>query len=213
MYNDKKYIKPKKASELLGVNLDTLRRMATRKEINFIRTDSGRYLYDVSTFIGRAKTELQKRKKICYARVSGRGQKSDLENQIALLRQKFPEAEIISDYGSGLNFKRKGLRQILDYAYKGELEEIVVTYKDRLCRFGFEIFEYIFETQSNARIVVLNRCNNTAETELCADMLSIITIFSARMHGLRKYKKQIQEDKGLFSERVQTEGETDDRSI
>jgi len=211
--NENKYIKPKEASEIIGVNIDTLRRMAKRGELKHIRTDNGRYLFDVSSFIKRGNSEIQKRKTLCYARVSSRGQKSDLQNQIALLKTKYPETEVIFDFGSGLNFKRKGLQKILDLAYKGELKEIVVTYKDRLCRFGFELVEYILETQSNAKIVVLNKNNTAVESELATDLLSIITVFSARMHGLRKYKKQIKEDKSVFQKGIQTEIETNDRFL
>lgn len=211
--NDVKYIKPKEASKTLGVDLQTLRRMAERKEIDHIRTDAGRYLYDISKFIKRGSSYIPKRKKVLYARVSSRGQKSDLQNQIALLKIKFPESEVISDYGSGLNFKRKGLRQILDLAYKGELEEVVVTYKDRLCRFGFEIIEYILQSQSNAKLVVLCVSSTSSENELATDLLSIITVFSARMHGLRKYKNQIKEDKSLLSQDIPSEDETDDRDV
>ena len=150
-------------------------------------------------------------KKICYARVSGRAQKEDLQNQILLLKTRFPYHEIISDYGSGLNFKRKGLLKLLDLAYKGELQEVVVTYKDRLCRFGFELFEHIFKTQSNASILVLNQVSRTAESELSSDLLSIITVFSSRMYGLRKYKSQIKDDKSLFLKEIQTSNETTDR--
>lgn len=211
--NENKYIKPKEASEIIGVNIDTLRRMAKRGELKHIRTDNGRYLFDVSSFIKRGNPGIQKRKTICYARVSSRGQKSDLQNQIALLKTKYPETEVIFDFGSGLNFKRKGLQKILDLAYKGELKEIVVTYKDRLCRFGFELIEYILETQSNAKIVVLNKNNTAVESELATDLLSIITVFSARMHGLRKYKKQIKEDESVFQKGIQTKIETNDRFL
>jgi len=211
--NEIKYIKPKEASKILGVNLDTLRRMAGRNEIKHIRTDSGRYLFDISTFIKRSNPQVQERKKICYARVSSRGQKSDLQNQISLLKTKYPDSEIISDYGSGLNFHRKGLQKIMDIAYKGELQELVVTYKDRLCRFGFELIEYILKTQSNATIMVLCDNSTSKESELATDLLSIITVFSARMHGLRKYKNQIKEDKSVFQAEFQTEIETDDRII
>ena len=86
--NEIKYIKPKEASKILEVNIDTLRRMAGRNEIKHIRTDTGRYLFDISTFIKRSNPEVQERKKICYARVSSRGQKSDLQNQISLLKTK-----------------------------------------------------------------------------------------------------------------------------
>ena len=211
--NEIKYIKPKEASKILGVNLDTLRRMAGRNEIKHIRTDSGRYLFDISSFIKRSNSEVQERKKICYARVSSRGQKSDLQNQISLLKTKYPDSEIISDYGSGLNFHRKGLQKIMDIAHKGELQELVVTYKDRLCRFGFELIEYILKTQSNATIMVLCDNSTSKESELATDLLSIITVFSARMHGLRKYKNQIKEDKSVFHTEFQTEIETDDRIV
>ena len=129
------------------------------------------------------------------------------------LKQKYPDSEIISDYGSGLNFHRKGLQKIMDIAYKGELQELVVTYKDRLCRFGFELIEYILKTQSNATIMVLCYNSTSKESELATDLLSIITVFSARMHGLRKYKNQIKEDKSVFQAEFQTEIETDDRII
>lgn len=211
--NEIKYIKPKEASKILGVNLDTLRRMAERGEIKHIRTDTGRYLFDISSFIKRGNPDIQERKTICYARVSSRGQKSDLQNQIALLKTKYPETEVISDFGSGLNFHRKGLEKIMDLAYKGELKEIVVTYKDRLCRFGFELIEYILKTQSNAKIVVLCHNSTSKESELATDLLSIITVFSARMHGLRKYKNQIKEDKSIFQEGIQTKIKTDDRIV
>ena len=211
--NDIKYVKPKEASRIIGVNLDTLRRMAGRNEINHIRTDTGRYLFDVSSFTKRSNDEVSERKKICYARVSSRGQKSDLQNQISLLKTKYPDSEIIFDYGSGLNFHRKGLQKIMDLAHKGELQEVVVTYKDRLCRFGFELIEYILETQSNAKIMVLSNNGTSKESELATDLLSIITVFSARMHGLRKYKSQIKEDKSIFQSGVQTEIETDDRGV
>jgi len=211
--NEIKYVKPKEASRVIGVNLDTLRRMASRNEINHIRTDAGRYLFDISSFTNRGNPPTSEKKSICYARVSSRGQKSDLDNQVALLKQKYPTHEIVFDFGSGLNFKRKGLLQILDLAYEGKLKEIVVTYKDRLCRFGFELVEYILEKQSNAKIVVLSNSRASSESELATDLLSIITVFSARMHGLRKYKKQIQEDKDILQQTVQGEDETDDRDI
>ena len=211
--NENKYVKPKEASRLIGVDLATLRRMASRDELKHIRTDNGRYLYDVSSFLQRGNPEVKERKKICYARVSSRGQKGDLENQIELLKSKNSEAEVIFDYGSGLNFNRKGLQQILDLAYKGKLEEVVVTYKDRLCRFGFELIEYILKTQSNAKIVVLGNNSTSKGTELASDLLSIITVFSSRMHGLRKYKSQIKEDQGLFQKELSTETKTDDRII
>lgn len=208
--DENKYIKPKEASKLTGLTLTTLRRMGDSGEIPCIKMDSGRYIYNISKFVGDRNPTPPNRKKICYARVSGRGQKTDLQNQIEYLKIKYPTYEIISDYGSGLNFKRKGLKEILDLAYEGKLEEVVVTYKDRLCRFGFELFEYILEKQCNAKIVVLCQTSTSPETELSTDLLSIITVFSARMHGLRKYKSKIKKDTTIFEEGIQNEDETID---
>jgi putative resolvase len=210
-----KYVKPKQAGDLLGIAQSTLRRMADSKQINSIRTETGRYLYDVSDYIRNRnpRPESKTRKKICYARVSGRAQKSDLENQVALLRQQFPDHEIIQDYGSGLNYNRLGFKKILDLSYRGEIQELVVTYKDRLCRFGFEMLEYLLREQSEAEIVVLNKRDTSVEAELTNDLLSILTVFSARMYGLRKYKKQIKEDKTLSQSEIQTPYEIDDRGV
>jgi predicted site-specific integrase-resolvase len=114
--------------------------------------------------------------------------------QIELFRSQFPNHTIITDIGSGLNFKRKGLQTILDDAIKGNLLEIVVTHKDRLCRFGFEVFERILSTYKG-RIVVLNQRTTSPQEELVNDLLSIITVFSARLYGLRAHsiKKKLKD--------------------
>lgn len=194
------YVPARKAREILGLSDGTLRHMDQCGDISVIRTPGGKRLYNVQKFIrercenGR---EADTRKRICYCRVSSANQRPDLQRQVDYLQSKYPTHEIIKDIGSGLNFKRKGLKTILDYAYKGILGEVVVAYKDRLCRFGFDLLEHIFKTQSNADIVVLNQVHLSPEEELSRDILQILTIFSARMHGLRKYKIKIHEDQTL----------------
>jgi predicted site-specific integrase-resolvase len=108
------------------------------------------------------------------------------------MREQYPEAEVIKDIGSGLNYKRKGLKTLLGRAMRGEQLEIVVAHKDRLARFGFELIEWIIQ-QSSGRIVVLKQTNLSPEQELTNDLLSILHVFSCRMHGLRNYKKQVQQ--------------------
>jgi predicted site-specific integrase-resolvase len=125
------------------------------------------------------------RKKICYCRVSTASQKEDLARQIQFFKLNYPDYTIISDNGSGINFKRKGFKTILDDAIKGYIEEVVVTHKDRLCRFGFELIEGIIREQSNGKIVVLNQKKTSPEQELVDDLISIITVFSSRLYGLR----------------------------
>jgi predicted site-specific integrase-resolvase len=83
--------------------------------------------------------------KICYCRVSSRKQKEDLQRQVEYMKEKYPEHRIITDVGSGINYERNGLNEIIDIAIRGELEELVITYKDRLTRFGYEMIERIIK--------------------------------------------------------------------
>jgi predicted site-specific integrase-resolvase len=112
------------------------------------------------------------------------------------MRQQYPDAEIITDIGSGLNFKRKGLQALLVRLMRGDKLTLVVACRDRLCRFGFELFEVMVE-QNGGEIVVLDRKVHCPETELTADLLAILHVFSCRMHGLRSYSKKIKEDPSI----------------
>ena len=132
------------------------------------------------------------RKKICYCRVSSRHQKEDLDRQIEYVKNLYPRHTIISEIGSGLNFKRKEFLQIIDWGMKGEIDELVVVYKDRLCRFGFELIEYIINEYSKGIIIVINRSEEkTPIEEITEDIMSIMNIYVAKVNGLRKYKKKI----------------------
>ena len=115
----------------------------------------------------------------------------------------YPTHQIIKDVGSGLNYKRKGIKTILELAYKGQIKELVVTYKDRLCRFGFELFEHILKSQSDANIVVLKQHYATKEQELTEDLLHILHVFSSRSYGFRRYQIQGKEKTEQINE-VQT---------
>jgi predicted site-specific integrase-resolvase len=169
--------------------------------IKTIRTDSGQRKYNVKEYLKHLRSVSDivacKRINVCYCRVSSRGQKDDLERQVAYIKEKYPTHIIIKDIGSGLNFRRKGLQTLLEYSFKGILNEVVVTYKDRLCRFGFELLEDVFKRESDAKIVVLNQNIGSPESELVTDILQILTVFSAKIHGLRKYKLSIQKDKNI----------------
>jgi putative resolvase len=128
-----------------------------------------------------------KKVKVCYARVSSEHQRGDLERQIADLQRHFPDHEIISDIGSGLNWKRRGFTALLERIYSGGVEEVVVTRKDRLCRFGSELVEWIF-AKSGTQLMVLGSdvsADSSEVSELAEDLLSITTVFVARHNGLR----------------------------
>jgi putative resolvase len=131
-------------------------------------------------------------KTICYGRVSTHSQQ-DEQRQLEHLRTRYPEAEIISEVGSGLNFKRKKFLAILERIIDGDIQRIVVAHPDRLVRFGFELVRWLC-TKFECELVVLNDRKLSPEQELVQDMLSIIHCFSSRLYGLRKYKSSIKED-------------------
>ena len=189
--NNEKLYRPEEAAKLLNVCSQTLVNWENNGRIKCVRTKGNhrRYLYsDLISFIpSEPDTIKNNRRKICYCRVSSFGQKEDLERQIRYFRGKYPDHEVIKDIGSGINFKRKGFNSILDSAIKGNIEEVVVTHKDRLCRFGFDLIERIISETSNGKIVVLNHTETSPQEELVNDLVSIITVFSSRLYGLRSH--------------------------
>ena len=182
------YITSKEASQTLGLHPNTLRLYADNGTIESYRTKSGHRRYNVDAYLGLQKQSVS----ICYCRVSSYKQKDDLNRQVEFMRANYPKAEIIKDIGSGLNYKRKGLKSLLGRAMQGDKLEIVVAHKDRLARFGFELIEWIIQ-QNGGKIVVLKRTNLSTEQELTTDLLSILHAFSCRMHGLRNYKSQVRQ--------------------
>ncbi len=187
-------LKTNKACEKLGIHPNTLRRWANEGKIKYVRQKNGNRLYDVESFLNQGKKI--DRVKFIYARVSSRNQQDDLSNQIKYLRERYPYHELIEDIGSGLNFKRKGFLNLLDRIMSGDVEEVVITHRDRLCRFGFNWFEHIAK-QNDCRIVVLDQTQLSPQEELVQDLISIIHVFSCRIYGLRKYSDKIKKDKDI----------------
>ena len=109
------------------------------------------------------------------------------------MRSKFPTAAIIKDYGSGINFKRKGLQTVLERVMREDKHRIIVAHRDRLARFGGEIIQCLVE-QNGGAVVVLDQTVHSPEEEFTADLLAILHLFSRRMHGLWRYCNQIKED-------------------
>jgi putative resolvase len=188
------YVPPRVAASKLGVSTKTLERWLEAGKIEGIFTQGGQRRYNLDSIIpvqhGNPKDE---RATLLYARVSSRSQKADLEQQVNFLKSGYPDAEIITDIGSGLNFKRKGLQTLLDRVLTNTCKLVVVAHKDRLCRFGFDIISWLC-TRQQTEILVLDQKNLSPEREIVEDVLAIVHVFSCRLYGLRKYKKQIAED-------------------
>lgn len=145
------YVTPRRACQELGIHENTLRSWANAGKIDHIRTGSGQRRYDVDSYLrGRGVSST-----VCYCRVSSSKQKDDLARQVLFMRERFPEAEIIEDCGSGLNFKRRGLRSLLERSMRGDKLKVVVAHRDRLCRFGFDLIRYVVEF-SGGEILVLD---------------------------------------------------------
>ena len=185
------YVALRIASRQLGLSNNTLRLYADTGKIPSIRMPSGQRRFDVDAYLGRCGNA----RVICYARVSSAKQKDDLVRQTESLREQFPQAEIVTDVGSGLNWKRKGLRSILGRLLRGDKLELVVAHKDRLARFGSELIAWMLE-ENGGKLVVLHAATGSPGEELTQDLLAILHVFSCRLHGRRSYAK-MSEDSAL----------------
>jgi putative resolvase len=132
----------------------------------------------------------KEKKNYIYSRVSSKKQLDDLSRQTVFIQSYKPEyASYISitDVASGINFKRKGLQTILDSCLQGTVGELVISHRDRLCRFGFELLQYIVEKNGGNIIVIDDERHKSSEQELAEDLLSIVHIYSCRQMGKRSY--------------------------
>jgi len=186
------------AAKELGVSTDTLRRWDKSGKLVADRTVAGHRRYDLDQLlrIQNKKQLPSARITICYARVSTSEQKADLQRQVNLL-QSFCEAkgwqpQVIQDLGSGLNYNKRGLRELIKLVLAGSVERIVVFHKDRLLRFGAEIIFQICEA-FNTQVIIITRNDEKIafEEELAQDVLEIITVFSAKLYGSHSKKNKI----------------------
>jgi predicted site-specific integrase-resolvase len=191
-----KYINTRQAVNLLNVTPKTLRLWDKENKIRVVRTPSGirRYnLQDIQNILGGttpATTTQKDKQKLCYARVSSRKQMDDLDRQKDFFKHNYPNHFLVTDVGSGINWKRKGLQTILERAMRGTIDEVVVAHRDRLCRFAFELLEWILQT-NHVKLVVIHETNGqSTDQELTDDILSIIHVYSCRKNGKRRYSKK-----------------------
>jgi len=192
------YVSSKEASEKLGVHFQTLRNWDREGKIKTIRSPGGKRFYDIKSFLeetdkqdkdkDKIEEEKNQRKKICYCRVSSYSQKEELMHQVDYMKLKYPEHEILTDIGSGIYFNRGNLKKIINFSIKNSLEELVIAYKDRLCRIGYDLIEYLLKEYSNTKIIIEKDEDKSPEKELTDDLLEIITVFSSRLYGMRSYK-------------------------
>ncbi len=180
-----------KFAKKVGVNVVTLRRMEASGEFkpHHVSTGGTRYYSteQLKYFGNTKKQELV----IGYCRVSTPSQKDDLENQVNNVKSymiaKGYQFEIITDIGSGINYKKKGLKQLIEKINNREVSKIVILYKDRLIRFGYELIEYLCEI-NHVELEVIDHSEKSKEEELTDDLIQIITVFANRLYGQRSKK-------------------------
>ena len=197
----KDYSASQVSAAMLGYTVDSLRQLADAGKRGIIRTPGGHRRYDVEAFIQGEGSEAQSESialpTVCYCRVSSRKQRADLERQVAYMRELYPvSAESVRDIGSGRNYKRKGFRAVVDRCRRGDKFQLVIAHRDRLCRFGSEHLQYMVE-HNGGELVVRDQAVHSPTEELTADLLNILHVFSCSMHGLRRYRSEIAEDKSL----------------
>lgn len=202
----KKFVGGKEACNLLGIHQQTLYQWDKKGWIETIRTPGNKRLYNVDKFLKERECNsseeclknLEKldnvvdKVNICYARVSSIGKKNDLDTQKQILNKKYPDYVLIEDIGSGLNLNKRGIRKIIKLAIEGKINELVILYKDRLARHGYELIEDLIKEYSTGKIIILNKKEQQLpEEELALDVLQLMNVYVAKMNGLRKNKKKL----------------------
>jgi putative resolvase len=188
-----RFIKIGEAAKLLGITVQTLRRWELEGSFPPDRkSEGGTRYYSLERIIGVKASENDLT--IAYARVSSHDQKKDLETQAKLLTQYCTaqgwQFEVVQDLGSGMNYRKKGLKKLLELVLEGKIKRLVLTHKDRLLRFGSELIFAMCEARE-IEVVMINKGEDLSfEEELAQDVLEIITVFSARLYGSRSRKNQ-----------------------
>ena len=184
------YVSPQEAATYFGVSRETVRLWAEKDKIKYTKTKGGHRKYWIDNS-NKTKVICKTKKPdtIIYARVSSSKQKEDLDRQVKTLENycnnKKYHYEITKDIASGVNFNRKGLQKILELSMQGNIKRIVVAYKDRLARIGFELINWIFNKFGTV-IEIMHSQSTGPESEIVEDIVAIITHYTAKIHGSRK---------------------------
>ena len=190
-------LKLRELCEIVGISYSTLKQWVREGKVKVYRTATGRWRIpysEVERILG-LRPEARAVRAVIYARVSSSDQKGDLERQIQYLTQYcsakgYRVVDVLSDVASGLKTNRRGLLKLFNYVVNKQVDVVVITYKDRLTRFGFEYLEYFFKRYGVRIEVVYGEEPKDAYQELVEDLLAIVTSFAGKLYGMRSHKKK-----------------------
>ncbi len=189
---------PKEFGKLIGRTTNTLQKWDRQGILKAHRSPTNRRYYTHDQYLQyRGLVAQEQGLTIVYSRVSGVAQKHDLVKQINALetyckQQSITVDEWMSDIGSGLNYKRKQFNRLMEMIELGQVRRLIIAHRDRLVRFGYDYFE-AFCQRHHTEMVVINGEHLSPEHELVRDLIAIVTVFSARLHGLRSYRKVLKD--------------------
>ena len=176
-----------KFAKKVGLTTASLRRMHQSGEcIPYHITKGGTRYYSLDQLKDFSTADKKEKLVIGYCRISTSSQKGDLETQINNVKSymcaKGYNFEIISDIGSGINYEKKGLQELLDKINNQKISKIVVLYKDRLIGFGFELIEYLCKI-NNIEIEIIDNTEQNKEQELSDNLIQVVTVFANQLYG------------------------------
>lgn len=177
-------------AEIFGVTAATVRRWCREGKLKeYLRTVGNHRRFREEDYRHLLPGEERGRKTVGYARVSSHDQKSDLQTQAERLRG-YGCDEVIMDLGSGLNCKKPGLRKLMRLLLGGQIRTLVLTHDDRLLRFGTELIYILCRWVKTSVVVLDDSAKEPFETELVKDVITLMTVFSARLYGKRSWKNR-----------------------
>lgn len=190
------------AAKRLGVCTKTVRRWDATGKIQCHRTLGGHRrishgeIERVLTHHVGSSTPSEQSHIAIYCRVSSHDQKKsgDLARQITAAEefclQNYQKPDhIFQDVSSGLNTRRGGLKKLCRLIEQKQVRRVIITYPDRLTRFGFAYLTRYFQSHGTEITAIHQQPTRSMQEELVQDLIAIVTSFSGRVHGMRSHRK------------------------
>lgn len=179
----------------LRISRQTLCAYVKNGTIKATKMPNGQYDYEEASVYGFLNKDV-KRRTYLYARVSTQKQKADLANQVEALKQfaflnGYQVSGIFSDIASGISFeKRTNFFTMLDDIINGKVERVIITYKDRLSRVGFELFQHLFG-RYHCQIIVMSEVGSEKldSQEIFEEIISLLHCYSMKLYSKRRAQK------------------------